>query len=102
MAAPELVDLEILSALRGLVRAGKLQPAYARSALTELGRLSMSRHSHGVLLDRCWELRDNVNPYDAAYVALAERFDVELLTADVRLANASGPRCSVTVLSARS
>jgi len=58
------------------------------------------------LLARCWELRQNVSVYDAAYVAayvaLAELLDVVLLTADARLATASGPRCQFEVLSGRS
>jgi MFS family permease len=37
-------------------------------------------------------------PDDAAYVALAETLDCELLTADQHLANASGPRCTIRVL----
>ena len=40
------------------------------------------------LIDRCWELSDNLTIYDAAYLALAEMLDVALLTADTRLARA--------------
>ena len=47
---------------------------------------------------RCWELRDTVTDYDAAYVALAEALNVPLLTADARLSRASGVRCHVTVV----
>jgi predicted nucleic acid-binding protein len=47
---------------------------------------------------RAYELRANVTVYDSAYVALAEALSCELLTADQRLANASGPRCAVHVL----
>jgi len=46
------------------------------------------------LLRRCWELRSNVTAYDACYVALAETLDVALLTADAKLANVPGTRCS--------
>jgi predicted nucleic acid-binding protein len=45
-----------------------------------------------------WELRTNLSAYDALYVALAERLDAPLLTADARLARAPGPRCPVEVL----
>jgi predicted nucleic acid-binding protein len=45
------------------------------------------------LLGRMWELRDNVTPYDAAYVALAERLDSPVLTCDVRMSKATGTRC---------
>jgi predicted nucleic acid-binding protein len=44
------------------------------------------------LLERIWELRANVSPYDAAYVALAERLASPVMTCDVRLATASGTR----------
>jgi predicted nucleic acid-binding protein len=50
------------------------------------------------LLSRCWELRENLTIYDAAYVALAELLHVDLLTADGRLATAAGPRCGIEVL----
>jgi predicted nucleic acid-binding protein len=44
---------------------------------------------------RAWELRSNVTVYDAWYVALAEWLETDLLTADERLANARGPRCTI-------
>ncbi len=44
-------------------------------------------------MDRAYELRANVTPYDAAYVALAEALECPLLTGDRRLASAPGPRC---------
>ena len=50
------------------------------------------------MLDRVWELRDNLSAYDAAYVALAEIIDCPLVTADARLSRAPGLRCAVTVL----
>jgi predicted nucleic acid-binding protein len=50
------------------------------------------------MLDRIWELRDDLSAYDATYVAVAEAFDAPLLTADARLARAPGPTCPVTVV----
>jgi len=58
----------------------------------------MQRARHAGLLDRCWELRDNLTAYDAAYVALAEALDAPLLTGDQRIANARGARCQVRLL----
>ena len=49
-------------------------------------------------MHRAYELRANVTVHDAAYVALAETLDCELLTADQRLAHAPGPRCTIRVL----
>lgn len=53
---------------------------------------------HRALVSRVWQLRGNVAPYDASYVAVAERLGVTLLTADVRLAKASGLMCAVEVM----
>jgi predicted nucleic acid-binding protein len=58
------------------------------------------RFGHPRLLPRVWELRDNLTPYEAAYVALAEALGATLLTADGRLATAPGLRCAVEVLAA--
>ena len=98
LTAPELVDLEVLAVLRRHARTGLIAPRDAESALTELRTLPLRRGPHLPLLSRCWELRDNVSTYDAAYVALAEALDAELLTADARLAAAPGLRCSVSLL----
>jgi predicted nucleic acid-binding protein len=37
------------------------------------------------LLARAWVMRQNVMPYDAAYVALAEILDATLVSTDARL-----------------
>lgn len=50
------------------------------------------------LLGRIWVLRDNVTAYGATYVAVAEALEAPLVTADARLARATGPRCTVTVV----
>jgi predicted nucleic acid-binding protein len=44
LAAPELVDLEVMSALRGLLRAGKVDDRRAELALTDLRRIPMHAH----------------------------------------------------------
>jgi predicted nucleic acid-binding protein len=95
LAAPELVDLEVTSVLRGQFRAGALDARRAGLALADLAVLPLQRVPHRPLLSRCWELRDNLTIYDAAYVALAEILQADLLTADRRLAKAPGPRCHI-------
>jgi predicted nucleic acid-binding protein len=98
LVAPELIDLETASVIRRQFRAGMLSERRARLALADLVDLPLRRESHRHLLARCWELRDNLSVYDAAYVALAETLDVVLLTADVRLAEAPGPRCEIELV----
>jgi predicted nucleic acid-binding protein len=98
LAAPHIVDLEVTNALRRQVRAEQLDEAEAHRAVARLRRLPLRRFPHVLLLRRCWELRDNVTPYDAAYVALAEALGVPLLTADSRLAKATGIRCEVELV----
>jgi predicted nucleic acid-binding protein len=67
----------------------------ATAAVLDLRALPIERVPHTALLERAWALRHNLTPYDAAYVALAEALGAPLLTADRRLARASGPRCAV-------
>lgn len=96
--APELIDLEVASAIRRLLAARKLSPERAHAAIKDLRELPLRRVSHRPLLARCWELRDNSTIYDAAYIALAEALRAPLVTADARLANAPGSRCAFDLL----
>lgn len=101
LAAPDLVDLEVTSVLRGRLAGGHLDLRRAELALGDLLALPFQRIPAARLLPRCWDLRDNLTVYDAAYVALAEALDATLLTADARLAKAPGPRCAIEVLRSR-
>ena len=98
LAAPALIDLEVASVWRGLARCGHLDPRRVRLALEDLQELPLQRVEHTSLLWRCWELRDNLTIYDAAYVALAEALQAPLLTGDRRLARSTGPRCTIEVV----
>ena len=98
LVAPELIDLETTSVIRRQLQAGHLDARRAELALTDLIELPLRRAAHRPLLARCWELRQNVTVYDAAYVALAELLDVVLLTADARLAKAPGLDCQLDLL----
>ena len=99
LAAPELVDLEVVSVWRRHVAAKLMTARRAASAVSDLEDLPLRRSPHWPLLQRIWQLRQSVTAYDAAYVALAEALDVALVTADARLARASGVRCGVEVIS---
>lgn len=96
--APALIDIEVISTIRRWLAHGKLTAARADQAVHDLADLPIVRYQHGALLPRIWELRHNVSPYDAAYVALAEALEATLVTADGRLANAPGARCTIEVL----
>lgn len=98
LLAPHLLDLEVLSVLRGRLRGGHLTPKRAAQALQDLADLPVERVSHETLLPRIWELRENYTPYDAAYIALAELFRTSFVTADQRAARGSGARCEFEVL----
>jgi predicted nucleic acid-binding protein len=98
LAAPELLDLEVTSVLRKHRSAGLIDDRRVLLALTDLRALPIHRAPHLPLVSRCWELRENLTVYDAAYVALAELLQVDLLTGDGRLGAAPGPRCGIEVL----
>ena len=98
LAAPDLVDLEVASVLRGRLAGGHISPRRAELALADLVALRLERVASLRLIPRCWELRDNLTVYDAAYVALAEALAVPMLTADARLARATRPDCPIEVL----
>jgi predicted nucleic acid-binding protein len=96
--APNLIDSEVANALRRESAARRLDANAAWATLEAWRRLGMTRYPAHSLLDRIWELRDNLSAYDATYVALAEFLDCSLLTADSRLGRASGITCPVTVV----
>jgi predicted nucleic acid-binding protein len=98
LIAPHLVDLEVTSAWRRLAAAGDLDDRRAQLALDDLRALRIERVPHTPLLARCWDLREDLTVYDAAYIALAEILHTTFLTADARLAGAPGTRCRVEVI----
>src|SRR5205807_1383872 len=69
-----------------------------QQAVADLGDLAVDRYPTLPLMPRAFELRANVTPYDAAYVALAEGLACALLTADARLARTPRLRCAVRLL----
>ena len=95
LAAPELLDPEVMSSLRRRVLGGRLPEERALRILDELADLPIERVAHRSLIHTAWQLHRNVSSYDALYVALARVRGFELLTADGRLARASGLGVSV-------
>ena len=99
LAAPHLIDSEIVQALRTQVRRGEIDARQALRALETWAKLGIQRVGVVGMLQRVWQLRDNLTAYDASYVAVAEALDCELVTADRRLAGAPGTRCPITTVS---
>lgn len=100
-AAPDLIDVETVAVLRKRWLAQTIRDDRFEAAVTDLQRLDFDRVPTRHLMRRAYELRANVSAYDATYVALAEAFECDLLTADKRLAHATGPRCRIRLLSRR-
>lgn len=96
--APHLVDSELASGLRRRVLAKEVSADDGWRALDTWRHLAVARYALSGLLDRVWDLRNNVSAYDASYIALAESLGCALVTADARLSSATGIRCSVTVV----
>lgn len=81
-----------------MVRKGELTDARAADAPGDLRDLHLHRYPHEPLLDRIWELRDNLTASDAAFVCLAEVLDAPLLTRDRRLDSSSGHRATIELV----
>lgn len=95
---PHLIDSEIASGLRRQVQRNQVGASEAWNALSTWRRLAVTRYPVYGLFERIWEVRDNMSPYDAAYVALAETLDCALVTADARLGNSGKASCPITVV----
>ena len=93
-----MIVVEVLQALRRLVRTGEVTPSRAEELIADLSDLDLHRHAHLDLLARAWKLRDNVSAYDAVYVALAEAMDAAIVTCDGPLAKAPGNRVRVELI----
>src|SRR5580704_1721798 len=90
-----LLDVEFAQVLRRLVREGTLARKRAEEAMEDLIAVRVTRYAPVVLLDRIWQLRQNLSAYDAAYVALAEELKAPLITRPEKIA--AGPGHSATI-----
>jgi predicted nucleic acid-binding protein len=90
LSVPDLVDVEVLSALRRRWLSKTMTARRLAAAVDDLGALPADRYPVLPFMSRAYELRVNVGAYDATYVALAEQLDCVLVTADRRLPSAPG------------
>jgi predicted nucleic acid-binding protein len=86
---PAHFHVEVLSALRRYSLRNELSDLGTAEALATLSDLRALTYPVRELIKPIWELRFNLTPYDAAYLALARWLDVGLITLDGALANAA-------------
>lgn len=96
--APHLLDIEVAQVMRRYALRGEITAQHAADSLDLLAQFPLTRYPHWPLLDRVWDLRQNLTAYDAAYVALAESLDVPLVTRDARLAGTPGHRARIELV----
>lgn len=87
--------------MRRLEGSGQLTAQRARLALDDLVDMPLRIAGHRDLLLPSWGLRHNITAYDGLYIALSEASGAVLVTADARLARATGPRCRIELLTSR-
>ena len=97
-AAPGHLQVEVTSAVRGRWLAGQIEASRADGAVRTLNHLAVSVADWNEIGDRVWELRHEVTPYDAAYLATAEIRDCTLVTTDGKLLGCRSRRCDVRVV----
>lgn len=96
--APAHVLVEVLSVVRGKVLGGKVGVERGDDAVSAMTELAIEVVDPATVVERMWELRDNVTAYDAAYLAVAEALDAPLVTGDARLARVPGAKCTVQLV----
>ena len=93
LVAHHLMPVEVTSALRNAERRELVTPEQAALTHRDLVDLDVELHPFEPFASRVWALRHAASPYDAWYVALAERLDAPLVTLDRRLARTADARC---------
>lgn len=96
LTTPAHFDAEVLSALFGLARRGRMSPSRLHRSVRLLGRFPARRIPLARLLADAASAHHNLSAYDALYVALGRRLECPLITADRRLARA--PRLGIELV----
>jgi predicted nucleic acid-binding protein len=90
LVAPDLIVAEVGNGLRRAVFRRMISRERASLLLQRFLQMPIEIESSYGLVERAFELLDNVSVPDACYVALAEARGCGILTADARLARAPG------------
>jgi len=90
LLAPHILDLEVINGIRKQLFLKNLTLQQAVESIDAFKSLTIDRRPTDMFVDRIWELRSNLTPYDAAYVALAETVDLPLITRDSKIAKVKG------------
>lgn len=94
---PEHYYAEAAAVLRRQEINGRFAPARVQVALDRLLAVPARRVSVKPLVPEAWRLRHNLTFADALYVVVAQHLGADLVTADMRLANAPGlPVATIT------
>lgn len=93
--APQLLDAEVISGVRGLVLGGKVSGTRAGEMVEDFSQLRIHRHPLTPYLSRVLALRHTLTAYDAFYVALAEALELPLLTLDGKFTGATGHHAEI-------
>jgi predicted nucleic acid-binding protein len=94
--APSLLEYEVVSAARKLVRERRLDEVGAAWLFEDFDDLPIRRWPLGRRLRRrAFELRHTHTAYDASYVALAEALECPLITRDAHLARSHGHQAAI-------
>lgn len=98
MVAPDLINVEVLSAIRRLERTGVIDESRANEVVSDLLDTPLRRISTFPLLEQIWQSRRNITPYDAAYMALAGSLNCPLVSSDGRLGRTAALHVSMIVV----
>jgi predicted nucleic acid-binding protein len=94
---PDLFDCEVMNVARHRYLAGRFDRSAVAEVIAHLRAGQLNRHPVRMMLEDMWALHDNLTMYDAAYVALAARLGLPLVTTDRKLAMAPLLPCEVEV-----
>lgn len=97
--APNHLDVEVVSALRGMARRNEQIRQDGPELLARLYRMPVRRERLSASsMRRVWQLRGNMTTYDAGYVALAEELGASVVTCDAKFLSPPGISCAIELI----